>query len=538
MRTEQRRFALVVAGMHRSGTGAVARVLSILGCDVPRTLSAADSQDECGHWAAQSVIDLNDAILASAGSAWDDWQAFDPAWYDAPAAAEFRRRAQEILAEEFGDSRCFVLADPRICLLLDFWLAAVTDFGAHPVVVSPIRNPLDVAVSLETRDGRDSSIGHLRHLLWLRHVLDVERASRPLPRAFLRYEELLDNPHAVVARLGDALGIAWSRRPAYADVEIEIDERVSPALRHQEHTDAGLLESPGLSSWIRTSFTILDRWTRGDVRRTDTTALDTLRSAFEAAAPAFGRALAAGREAARQRDAAQVAVAERDATLAERDATLAERDATLAERDATLAERDATLTERDATLAERDATLAERDATLVAVYATLGERDATIEALQAALVERDGRIESLSGEIEWTATWVESLISSRTWRIGARLRGAKWTVQHALHPARSLAYRIVWTLFRRACRSRRGDAPTGAGWATWPTDSRSGWSAARRRSRSGRIRFSGNGSPADRAAGIPTRRSIPRRRPRRRTPSPATATTSPSIPAPRRCARR
>ena len=93
MRTEQRRFALVVAGMHRSGTGAVARVLSILGCDVPRTLSAADSQDECGHWAAQSVIDLNDAILASAGSAWDDWQAFDPAWYDAPAAAEFRRRA-------------------------------------------------------------------------------------------------------------------------------------------------------------------------------------------------------------------------------------------------------------------------------------------------------------------------------------------------------------------------------------------------------------------------------------------------------------
>ena len=318
MRTEQRRFALVVAGMHRSGTGAVARVLSILGCDVPRTLSEADSQDECGHWAAQRVIDLNDAILASAGSAWDDWQAFDPAWYDAPAAAEFRQRAQEILAEEFGDSRCFVLADPRICRLLDFWLAAVTDFGAHPVVVSPIRNPLDVAVSLETRDGHDSSIGHLRHLLWLRHVLDVERASRPLPRAFLRYEELLDNPHAVVARLGDALGIAWSRRPAYADVEIEIDERVSPALRHQEHTDAGLLESPGLSSWIRTSFTILDRWTRGDVRGTDTTTLDTLRSAFEEAAPAFGRAVAAGREAARQRDAAQVAVAERDATLAQR----------------------------------------------------------------------------------------------------------------------------------------------------------------------------------------------------------------------------
>ena len=440
MRTEQRRFALVVAGMHRSGTGAVARVLSILGCDVPRTLSAADSQDECGHWAAQSVIDLNDAILASAGSAWDDWQAFDPAWYDAPAAAEFRRRAQEILAEEFGDSRCFVLADPRICRLLDFWLAAVTDFGAHPVVVSPIRNPLDVAVSLETRDGHDSSIGHLRHLLWLRHVLDVERASRLLPRAFLRYEELLDNPHAVVARLGDALGIAWSRRPAYADVEIEIDERVSPALRHQEHTDAGLLESPGLSSWTRTSFTILDRWTRGDVRRTDTTTLDTLRSAFEEAAPAFGRAVAAGREAARQHDAAQAAVAERDATLTERDATLAERDATLAERDATLAERDATLAERDATLAERDT---------------------KIETLQAALGERDGRIESLSGEIEWTATWVESLISSRTWRIGARLRGAKWSVQHPLQPARSLAYRIAWTLFRRLPFAARGRAYRG-----------------------------------------------------------------------------
>ncbi len=445
---EARRIAVLVAGMHASGAGAVARVLHILGCDAPRTVTESGAHER-GCWTSKDVIDLNDRMFTSAGSTWDDWQPFDAGWHGSAEAKGFRTLAGELLENEFGNSRFFVLADPRTCRLLEFWAAAITDFGAHPVVVSPIRNPLDVTASLAARDGVDPSTGPLAPLLWLRHVLDAERASRPLNRGFLRYEELVDNPHAVVARLGEELGIAWSRRPAYADVEMEIDELVSPALRHQAHADASLLEDPGVSRWTRSSFDILDRWAAGDVRKTDRAALDAIRRAFDQAAPAFSRALAAARETGRQLVRTEAAVAERDARLRERDEQVRERDAQIRERDEQIRERETRIRERDEQVRERDGQVQERDA-------QVRERDAQVEALHLEVGDRDRRIESLSAELEWTATWIRSLLGSRTWRAAAGLRAIKWTLQHCPHLARRLAYRLTWRAFRRLPFRARG----------------------------------------------------------------------------------
>ena len=125
------------------------RVLSLVGCDLPKTLmKAVPNNNEAGFWESQPIADLNDEILASAGSAWDDWRSFDSGWHASPVADEFRERAQALLHEEFGKSRLFVLKDPRICRLLPFWNDAIRAFGAERFVVSPIRNPLDVSMSL------------------------------------------------------------------------------------------------------------------------------------------------------------------------------------------------------------------------------------------------------------------------------------------------------------------------------------------------------------------------------------------------------
>ncbi len=142
-----KKIAILVAGMHRSGTSALTRTLSLLGCDLPKTPS-----NDPEHWESKVIMNLNDEILASAGSAWHDWGAFDPGWYASPVIDEFRERAQAVLEGEFGATRLFVLKDPRICRLLGFWVEAIEIFGATPLVVSPIRNPLEVAASLETRD--------------------------------------------------------------------------------------------------------------------------------------------------------------------------------------------------------------------------------------------------------------------------------------------------------------------------------------------------------------------------------------------------
>src|SRR5690606_20636375 len=112
-----------------------------------------------------------------------------------------REQALAILSTEFGSSRLFVLKDPRICRLLPFWIEVLEGFGAIPHVVCPIRNPLEVAASLKSRNGTDASLGQL---IWLRHVLEAEIASRDLPRAFIRYKDLLHGWRSVTLRLGSS----------------------------------------------------------------------------------------------------------------------------------------------------------------------------------------------------------------------------------------------------------------------------------------------------------------------------------------------
>jgi len=115
------RSAVIVLGMHRSGTSALARVLNLLGCDLPKNLMAANPTNEAGHWEPQLIAALNDRILESGGSSWDDWLRFNPRWLDSPKAEEFCEEAVELTRSEFGGSRLFVLKDPRICRLLPFW---------------------------------------------------------------------------------------------------------------------------------------------------------------------------------------------------------------------------------------------------------------------------------------------------------------------------------------------------------------------------------------------------------------------------------
>ena len=127
---------------------------------------------------------IHDEILSSGGSNWHDWRAFNPDWYASPAAPVFRRRILEVLRRDFGNSRLFVIKDPRICRFWPLWRDVLEEFGAKPGVVIPVRNPLEVMASLKRRDGFVSAKSCL---IWLRHVVDAESATRGLPRAVVTY---------------------------------------------------------------------------------------------------------------------------------------------------------------------------------------------------------------------------------------------------------------------------------------------------------------------------------------------------------------
>ena len=284
-----RKVCLLVLGTHCSGASAFARVLNLLGCDLPKSVAQANEAaratgGELGE--SDAIRQLNDRILASAGTRWDDWLAFPPNWLQSPTAMEFRDEALELLRQEFGASSLFVLEDPRLCRLVPFWLEVFKAAGVQPLILSPVRNPLAVAAALEQRDGVTPGQGHL---VWLRHVLDAEFASRGTRRFFTSYDGLTSGWARTTTAAGSTLGIAWPRLSNKAAAEIRTF--LSKDSRDDRQQVENWLDNQPLSDWLRSASEILGRWCLEGETPQDHATLDEIRTAMNSAAPAFSRLL-------------------------------------------------------------------------------------------------------------------------------------------------------------------------------------------------------------------------------------------------------
>lgn len=277
-----RRICLLVLGMHRSGTSALSKLLNLLGCDLPLNQMPANAGNETGYWESSAIFQLNEDILASAGTSWDDWQPFNKGWYNSPVTSRYLSRAREVLRNEFNDSPLFVLKDPRNCRLSEFWLRVLEKENIDPAIVIPIRNPLEVAESLETRDGMDTGYAQL---LWLRHVLDAESSTRGLKRHFSTYDQILDSWQATASSMQEAFGICWPRLSAVVDREANAFLRREQ--RHHERSTRSILDNPSVSRWLQTTYRTMLDWSINGENEEQWTTLDIVRAEFDAASPIF-----------------------------------------------------------------------------------------------------------------------------------------------------------------------------------------------------------------------------------------------------------
>ena len=282
-RSEQKtRDMIVVLGMHRSGTSALTRVLNLLGCDMSENMLAPDKNNPAGYWEPASLNRFNEELLESAGSSWSDWLPFNENWYKSPKCDAARKRAVELLAEEYPDTPLGVMKDPRICRILPFWLRALDDAGFSVKFVIPIRNPLEVAGSLQDRDGFEESHALL---LWLRHVLEAEAASRGLPRSFVSYPGLLDDWRPRLEKSQSDLGIFWPRLSRRVDDEV--GAFLQEELRHQRVPEEAIAEADLFPEWLAPVYRVFSKWSREGEAKDGYAILDEVRREFSSVPDGF-----------------------------------------------------------------------------------------------------------------------------------------------------------------------------------------------------------------------------------------------------------
>ena len=232
---------IMVLGMHRAGTSALAGVLDACGVNMGCNLMPPAGDNPKGYFEDMEVVRVNERLLQSFGmpGSWDSVLMLDDDWLSKKGVLDLLEDAVDVVRKEYDGALVVGMKDPRICHFIPFWQRALMLAGYESVIVSIHRSPLEIAASLEKRNGIHMDRGIL---LWARHILDFERDSIDFRRCFVWYDTLLGQPEMVITDIQESLGVTFPR--TYQDSKNAIRGFLSADLRHHESSSADLHNYP------------------------------------------------------------------------------------------------------------------------------------------------------------------------------------------------------------------------------------------------------------------------------------------------------
>lgn len=244
---------ILVLGMHRSGTSVVSRLLNMMGAyfGPEGSSTGANPENPKGFWERRDVRGLNDMLLHSAGADWDRLSNFEIERVPEESIARFQMEAGKLILG-MDAHRPWFLKEPRLCLLAPLWLQLLE----VPVCVFVQRSPLEIARSLETRNGFSISFGLA---LWERYMTAALDATRGIRSLQVNHDDLMCDPVATVHILFEnlqGLAIRGLRLPSDAEVTAFVDPalyrarvvkaRGNPLSASQRKLWASMRKAPGL----------------------------------------------------------------------------------------------------------------------------------------------------------------------------------------------------------------------------------------------------------------------------------------------------
>jgi hypothetical protein len=202
-----------------------------------------------------------------------------------------RRRLTDIARSEYGNAPLFVLKDPRTSRLLPLWRPVLDSLDAAPHAIIMVRNPLEVASSLERRDGWDE---YRALLVWLRYLLSAERETRDMPRCFVKYDDLMGDWRSVIRGVSAQLDVVFPARDPAADGEI--DRFLRQDLKHHLRPAAELLHRGDIADCVKQAYGCFRQ--AAETGFVDYAALNAISEALDGAERVFKRMRSPGAKGA------------------------------------------------------------------------------------------------------------------------------------------------------------------------------------------------------------------------------------------------
>jgi hypothetical protein len=197
---------LLVLGMHRSGTSVTSRLLECLGAVNSSNLMAKHADNPKGFFEDQDIYQFNESkLLPELGVTWQSIGFVDWTALSSKKRSKLALEALEILRKNYSLSNPLsVVKEPRIGILLPFWIPVLIHAGYNIKIVCSVRDPISVARSLGKRNG--ISISH-SGALYLTYWLSILTHIQDLPVGFVQFDDTLENPTKCLGKIARKLEI-------------------------------------------------------------------------------------------------------------------------------------------------------------------------------------------------------------------------------------------------------------------------------------------------------------------------------------------
>lgn len=227
---------LLVLGPHRSGTSLTARMLECLGAVNSKALLPPNEFNPKGYFEDPDTFQFNETVLMpELGSSWHAVSAIDWGCLAEARYQELQQQAVALICKNYSrNNPVSVLKEPRISLLLPFWLEALETAGFAVKAVCPVRHPVSVSQSLAKRDHLPLTSGFL---IYLRAWASALKSPGRTPAVYFSFEEVFAATENTLAKIAAQLHL-----PIPADfkarLEIFTRQHLDESLVH--HTPAAI----------------------------------------------------------------------------------------------------------------------------------------------------------------------------------------------------------------------------------------------------------------------------------------------------------
>ncbi len=243
-------IAVLILGMHRSGTSLLSSLVQSLGVSIGEHLLPADMHNLAGYYEDRECVDIQERMLLALGQPWhgeNGMLPFPSEWWRDPALLPLVGELEAWVnnRRSFLDP-VWAVKDPRTTRFLPLWQELLKTRGITPRYLLAVRNPAEVVASQVKRESVPA--GRLYHT-WLRYNMEaLLHGGADIAGVFV-YSQWFSDGVAQLRRLAAILGMNIN--------DDECDTILGRLLNSELHRQSGAADSS--PNWASHLYTHLER---------------------------------------------------------------------------------------------------------------------------------------------------------------------------------------------------------------------------------------------------------------------------------------